>query len=109
LRGKNKPNFANNTDCGDYIIVRNAQKVKLTGKKLTDKKYYTHSQYIGGLRTRTAKEMIAKYPTELVYEAIKGMVPKTKLGKAILLKLFIYADAGKTHEAQKPTKVEVTK
>lgn len=108
LRGKNKPNYTPNIDCGDYVIVRNASKIKVTGNKLIDKKYYTHSLYIGGLRTRTTKEMLEKYPNELVCTAVRGMIPKTRLGAAILKKLFVYGDEGKAHEAQKPIKVEVT-
>lgn len=109
LRGKNKANFTPNVDCGDYVIIHNANKILLTGKKMEDKKYYTHSMYIGGLRTRSAKEMIQKYPEEMIYEAVKGMIPKTKLGKSIILKLFVYGEQGKTHDAQKPIKLTLDK
>ncbi|MDR2847056.1 MAG: 50S ribosomal protein L13 [Mycoplasmataceae bacterium] len=107
LRGKSKPTFTPNIDCGDFVIIRNAKQIKLTGKKLINKKYYSHSLYIGGLRTRTAKEMIEKYPEEMIVTAVSGMIPKNRLGKAIINKLFVYADQGKPHDAQKPTKLEV--
>jgi large subunit ribosomal protein L13 len=107
LRGKNKPIYTPNFDCGDYIIVRNAQKVKLTGKKLTDKNYYNHSLYVGGLRKRSAQEMIDKYPEELIYEAVKGMIPHNRLGRSIINKLFIYKDEGKSHEAQQPERISI--
>jgi len=107
LRGKNKPIFANNTDCGDYLIIVNAKKVKLTGKKLIDKKYHSTSMYMSGIRTRSAQEMIDKYPTELVEIAIKGMIPKTRLGRQIFKKLHVYEGETKNLEAQNPEKVEV--
>jgi large subunit ribosomal protein L13 len=107
LRGKNKPLFAYNTDCGDYVIIRNANKVKLTGKKLSDKMYYNHSLYVGGLRKRTAKEMVEKYPEEMIYEAVKGMIPHNRLGRQIINKLFVYGDAGKDHAAQNPERISV--
>nr|QJR98383.1 50S ribosomal protein L13 [uncultured Mycoplasmataceae bacterium] len=107
LRGKNKPSFTPNVDCGDYVIVRNASKVVLTGNKAEKEKWYTHSQYIGGLRTRTGKEMITNYSVELVTTAVKGMLPKNRLAKDMLKKLTVYSDQGKTHEAQKPIKFEI--
>lgn len=107
LRGKNKPNFTPNVDCGDYVIVRNAKNVILTGNKVQKEKWYTHSQYIGGLRTRTGKEMIEKYSPELITTAVKGMLPKNRLAKQILAKLTVYADQGIAHEAQKPIKINL--
>lgn len=107
LRGKNKPSFTPSVDCGDYVIVRNASKVILTGNKAEKEKWYTHSQYIGGLRTRTGKEMIEHYSVELVTTAVKGMLPKNRLAKDMLKKLIVYSDQGKAHEAQKPIKFEI--
>ena len=107
LRGKNKVTYTPHVDTGDYVIIINASKVKLTGKKLDDKMYYNHSGYPGGLRERNAKTMIEKYPEEMVQRAVKGMLPKGPLGRKMLKKLFVYA--GDTHEqqAQKPEKLEI--
>ena len=99
LRGKHKPTYTPYVDCGDYVIIINASKVRLTGKKLTDKKYYNHSGYPGGLRERDAKTMIER--------AIKGMLPHNSLGRAMGKKLFVYRDANHKHEAQKPVAVEI--
>ena len=107
LRGKNKPTYTPHVDCGDYVIVVNADKVVLTGNKLEDKKYYNHSGYPGGLRERTAKEMIEKYPEEMVERAIKGMLPHGRLGRAMGKKLFVYRGADHKHEAQKPVALEI--
>ncbi|GMO15510.1 MAG: 50S ribosomal protein L13 [Mycoplasmoidaceae bacterium] len=107
IRGKNKPLFAPNTDCGDYLIVRNASKVKLTGKKMEDKMYYNHSLYIGGLRKRTAATMTEKYPEEMIHNAVKGMIPHTRLGRQIIKKLFVYGDEGESHSAQKPERIVI--
>lgn len=107
LRGKNKPTYTPHVDCGDYVIVVNADKVVLTGNKLEDKKYYNHSGYPGGLRERTAKEMIEKYPEEMVERAIKGMLPHGRLGRAMGKKLFVYRGADHKHEAQKPASLEI--
>ena len=107
LRGKHKVTYTPHVDCGDYVIVINADKVKLTGKKLMDKKYYNHSGYPGGLRERNAKEMVEKYPEEMVTRAIKGMLPHNRLGRAMGKKLFVYADANHKHEAQKPEALKV--
>ncbi len=107
LRGKHKAIFTPHIDCGDYVIVVNAEKVKLTGNKLEDKLYYNHSRYMGGLRVRTAKEMIANYPVEMVEVAIKGMLPKGRLGRAMYKKLFVYAGSDHKHEAQKPEVLEI--
>lgn len=107
LRGKHKATYTPHIDCGDYVIIVNASKVLLTGNKLEDKKYYSHSQYPGGLRTRTAKEMIEKYPEEMVEKAVKGMLPKTRLGRAMYKKLFVYAGSDHKHMAQKPSEMDV--
>ena len=107
LRGKHKATYTPHIDCGDYIIIVNASKVLLTGNKLEDKKYYSHSQYPGGLRTRTAKEKIEKYPEEMVEKAVKGMLPKNRLGRAMYKKLFVYAGSDHKHMAQKPSEMDV--
>ena len=102
LRGKHKAIYTPNVDCGDYVIVINADKVKLTGNKLDQKMYYNHSGYTGGLRERTAKEMRENYPVEMVERAVKGMLPKGPLGRSMYTKLFVYAGPEHKHEAQKP-------
>ncbi len=102
LRGKHKPTFTPHVDCGDYVIVINADKIELTGDKWLDKKYYSHSHYPGGLRTKSAKDMLEKFPERLVELAVKGMLPKTKLGDANYKKLFVYAGSEHKHQAQKP-------
>jgi large subunit ribosomal protein L13 len=107
LRGKHKPTYTPHIDCGDYVIVINADKVVLTGNKLDDKMYYNHSGFPGGLRERNAKTMIEKYPEEMVERAIKGMLPHNPLGRAMGKKLFVYAGADHKHEAQKPEVMEV--
>ena len=107
LRGKHKATYTPHIDCGDYVIIVNASKVLLTGNKLEDKKYYSHSQYPGGLRTRTAKEMIEKYPEEMVEKAVKGMLPKNRLGRAMYKKLFVHAGSDHKHMAQKPSEMDV--
>lgn len=109
LRGKHKTTFTPNVDCGDYVIIINSNQVLLTGNKLEDKKYYNHSQYPGGLRIRTAKEMVEKYPNEMIELAIRGMLPKGRLGRAMFKKLFVYVDENHKHEAQKPKQIEVIK
>ena len=107
LRGKHKPTYTPYVDCGDYVIIINAKEAKLTGNKLKDKKYYNHSGYPGGLRERTAKEMVNNYPEEMVERAVKGMLPHNRLGRAMGKKLFVYADDNHKHQAQKPTVLEV--
>lgn len=107
LRGKHKATYTPHIDCGDYIIITNASKVKLTGDKLNKKLYYNHSGYTGGLRTRTAKEMVSKYPVEMVETAIKGMLPNGRLGRQMYKKLFVYEGETHPHMAQKPVVVEV--
>ena len=107
LRGKHKVTFTPHIDCGDYIIITNASKVKLTGNKLNDKMYYNHSGYTGGLRERTAREMKESYPVEMVERAVKGMLPKNRLGRQMYKKLFVYEGAEHPHAAQQPKQVEV--
>lgn len=108
LIGKNKPIFTPNVDCGDFVIIVNAEKVALSGKNiLTNKVYYNASTYPGGLRKRTAKEMIEKYPEEMVTRSVHGMLPKGKLGRAIEKKLFVYRGPEHKHEAQKPEVLEL--
>lgn len=102
LRGKHKPTFTPHIDCGDFVIIVNASKVNLTGNKLDDKIYYNHSGYTGGLRERTAREMKEKYPVEMIERAVKGMLPKGRLGRQIYKKLFVYAESEHPHMAQKP-------
>ena len=107
LRGKHKPTYTPHIDCGDNIVIINAQKVTLTGNKLEDKMYYDHSMYQGGLRERTAKVMREQYPTEMVERAVKGMLPHNRLGRQMYKKLFVYAGNEHKHEAQKPEVLEV--
>ena len=107
LRGKHKPTYTPHIDCGDNIIIINAEKVALTGNKLNNKMYYNHSQYLGGLRERTAKEMIEKYPVEMVERAVKGMLPHNRLGRQMYKKLFVYTGSEHKHEAQKPEMLEM--
>lgn len=106
LRGKHKAIFTPNVDCGDYVIVINASKVKLTGNKLEQKMYYNHSGYVGGLRERTAKVMLEKYPEEMVERAIKGMLPHNRLGRQIGKKLFVYAGSEHKQQAQQPKELK---
>ena len=107
LRGKHKPTFTPHIDCGDNIIIINADKVNLTGNKLENKMYYNHSMYTGGLRERTAKEMKEKYPAEMVERAVKGMLPHNRLGRSMYKKLFVYAGSEHPHAAQKPEVMEI--
>ena len=107
LRGKNKATYTPHIDCGDYVIIINAEKVRLTGNKLDKKLYYNHSGYQGGLRTRTAKEMIERYPVEMIERSIKGMLPNGRLGRAMYKKLFVYEGETHPHMAQKPEVLEV--
>ena len=102
LRGKNKPIFTPHMDCGDYVIIVNAEKVKVTGKKLDQKIYYHHSDYVGGMKEATLKEKLAKKPEEVIELAVKGMLPKGPLGRQMYKKLFVYAGPEHKHAAQKP-------
>ena len=100
LRGKHKPCYTSNVDCGDFVVVINAQKVKFSGLKLEDKEYFTHSGYFGSTRSKTLKEMLEKHPEKLYRLAVRGMLPKTKLGRAMIKKLKVYCDANHQHSAQ---------
>ena len=102
LRGKNKPQFTPHVDTGDYVIIVNADKIKVTGKKLNQKIYYNHSDYVGGMRETTLKEMLAKKPERVIELAVKGMLPKGPLGREMYTKLFVYAGPEHKHAAQKP-------
>jgi len=108
LRGKHKPEFTPHVDCGDYVIVINAEKVQLTGKKMTDRVHFRHSGYPGGQRTQTPKQMMDKYPERLVEKAVKGMLPKNKLGRQLFRNLHVVVGAEHKYEAQKPKVVELS-
>ena len=106
LRGKNKPIFPPHIDTGDYVVVINADQVKVTGKKMEQKIYYSHSDYVGGMKETTLKEMMAKKPEKVVELAVKGMLPKGPLGRSMLTKLHVYAGAEHPHAAQKPEELK---
>ena len=106
LRGKKKPIFTPFMDCGDYVIIVNAEKFKVTGNKMQDKTYFSHSDYVGGAKTVGLKEMLEKHPTKAVEHAVRGMLPKGALGNQMYRKLFVYAGPEHKHEAQKPEKLE---
>ena len=106
LRGKNKPEFTPHVDTGDYVVVVNAEKVKVTGKKLDQKVYYNHSDYVGGMKETTLKEMMAKKPEKVIELAVKGMLPKGPLGRAMIKKLHVYAGPEHKQEAQKPVELK---
>ena len=107
LRGKLKTNYTPHFDCGDNVIVINAEKVKLTGNKLTDKEYLRHTGYPGGQRVSTPRELLTKKPTAVVEKAIKGMLPKNRLGAQLFRNLYVYAGPNHPHEAQKPKEVKL--
>ena len=102
LRGKNKPTYTPHIDTGDYVIVVNADKIQVTGKKLDQKVYYNHSDYVGGMKETTLREKMAKKPEDVIYLAVKGMLPKGPLGREMITKLHVYAGPEHNHEAQKP-------
>ena len=106
LRGKNKPTYTPHVDCGDYVIIINADKVRMTGKKLENEKYYHHTGWLGGLKVKTAKEFLEKDPTGFVEHAVKGMLPHNTLGRAQGMKLFVYAGNEHPHAAQKPVELQ---
>ena len=106
LRGKNKPIFTPHADTGDYVVVVNAEKIVVTGKKLNDKVYYHHSDYVGGMKEQTLAEKLAKKPEQVIELAVKGMLPKGPLGRKMYKKLFVYAGAEHPHAAQKPEVLE---
>ena len=107
LRGKNKPTYTPHADMGDYVIVVNAEKIKVTGKKLDQKIYYHHSEYVGGMKETNLKTMLLKHPERVVEHAVKGMLPKGPLGRPMYKKLFVYAGPDHKHEAQKPEEMTV--
>jgi len=107
LRGKRKPQFVNFLDCGDFVVVVNAEKVTVSGKKEEQKKYYSHSGYPGGLKEITLKELLEKKPEEVIRRAVWGMIPKNKLGRAIYKKLKVYRGPDHPHEAQKPQEYQL--
>ena len=107
LRGKHKPSFTPNVDCGDNVIVINAEKIKLTGKKMTEKQYIRHTGYPGGQRTQTPEDLLSKKPEAVVEKAIKGMLPKSRLGSAIFNNLHVFAGEMHPHDAQQPKKLDL--
>ena len=107
LRGKNKPTFTPHVDTGDFVVVVNAEKIRLTGNKLDDKVYYRHSGYPGGIKSMTAREMLEKKPDQLVRKAVKGMLPKNRLGRQMLSKLKVYVGPDHPHQAQQPEKITI--
>ena len=107
LRGKNKPTYTPSMDTGDYVIVVNAEKVKVTGKKLDQKVYYRHSEYVGSLKETTLREMLNKHPERVIESAVKGMLPKGPLGRQMLKKLHVYAGPEHNHAAQKPETLDI--
>lgn len=107
LRGKNKPIFTPHIDCGDNVIVINADKIEVTGKKLDQKIYYKHSDYVGGMKETTLKEKLAKKPEDVIYLAVKGMLPKGPLGRAMIKKLHVYAGPEHNNAAQQPKELEI--
>ena len=109
LRGKNKPTYTPHIDTGDYVIVVNAEKIQVTGKKLDQKIYYHHSDYVGGMKETTLKEMLEKKPENVITLAVKGMLPKGPLGRSMLTKLHVYAGPEHDHAAQKPEVLEIAK
>jgi large subunit ribosomal protein L13 len=108
LRGKNKPNYTPHADCGDNVIVINAEKVRLTGKKLAQKEYLRHTGYPGGQRSVTAEQMLSKHPERLVENAVRGMLPKNRLGSELFRNLRVYVGATHPHEAQEPATHELS-
>lgn len=107
LQGKNKKDFVRNQDCGDNLVITNAKKIKLSGNKITKEFWYNHSGYIGGIRKRSGKVMIEKYADELITTAVKGMLPKNKLGADLFRKLHVYAGAEHPHAGQQPEEIKV--
>ena len=107
LRGKVKPTFSPHSDCGDFLVCINAEKVVFTGKKLEQKKYYRHSGYMGGQKSRTAQKLLQVKPEEVIVEAVKGMLPKNTLGRKLLKNLKVYAGPEHPHKAQLPQKLEI--
>jgi large subunit ribosomal protein L13 len=107
IRGKHKASYTPHVDCGDNVIVINADKIKLTGKKLTDKIYVRHTGYPGGQRFQTPRELLEKHPERVIEKAVKGMLPKNRLGRRLFTNLFVYADAEHPHSAQQPKQIQL--
>jgi large subunit ribosomal protein L13 len=107
LRGKHKPSFSPNLDSGDFVIVTNCERFVVTGDKLDNVRYYRHSRYPGGLKSRTMREQLNQFPDRIIYEAVRGMLPKTKLGRAQIKKLRVYTGSEHPHEAQQPKTLEI--
>jgi large subunit ribosomal protein L13 len=107
IRGKHKASYTPHVDCGDNVIVINADKIKLTGKKMTDKIYVRHTGYPGGQRFQTPRELLEKHPTRVIEKAVKGMLPKNRLGRRLFTNLFVYADAEHPHSAQQPKQIQL--
>jgi len=107
LRGKNKPTFTPHVDTGDFVVVVNAEKVRLTGNKLDGKIYYRHSGYPGGIKSMTARELLEKKPEQLIRKAVKGMLPKNRLGRQMFSKLKVYVGPDHPHQAQQPEKITI--
>jgi large subunit ribosomal protein L13 len=105
LRGKHKPIYSPSVDCGDYVIVINAQKIRVTGNRLDQKNYYRHSGYMGGLKTISLRDQLEKYPNRVIESAVKGMLPRSKLGRQMIKKLKVYGDENHPHDAQQPVKL----
>lgn len=108
LRGKHKPEYTPHVDTGDYVIVINASQVKVTGAKSTDKVYYSHSGYPGGIKEITFEKLLIKHPEQVIEKAVKGMLPKNPLGRAMYRKLKVYSGTSHPHEAQQPQKIDIT-
>ena len=107
LRGKNKPIFTPYVDTGDFVVIVNAKKVRLTGKKVKDKVYYRHSGYPGGIKSITARDLLEKRPEDVIRKAVKGMLPKNRLGRKMLKKLLVYPDGQHPHQAQQPKLLQI--
>ena len=107
LRGKNQVDYVSHLDLGDYVIVINSAKINLTGNKIEDKNYYSHSGYLGNLKTRKAKDLLENNPNKIIFEAVSGMIPNNKLKKNMLKRLKIFSEAEHAHEAQNPIKIEI--
>ncbi len=107
LRGKNKPIFTPHVDCGDFVVIINAKDIQVTGNKRKDKKYFRHSGYVGNLKSETLEEKMQKNPQDVVFRAVRGMIPHTRLGRQIIKKLKVYAHDQHPHQAQKPEKIDI--
>ena len=105
LRGKHKPIYSPSVDCGDYVIVINSKKIRVTGNRLDQKNYYSHSGYMGGLKTISLRDQLERYPNRVIESAVKGMLPKSKLGRQMIKKLKVYGDENHPHEAQQPAEL----